>query len=64
MKVKELNAGIKRILIACETAFYNSDMTSDEQAHKENIDWILNSDTNDIEDILNHYAEMIESELC
>lgn len=41
-----------------------SDMTSDEQAHKENIDWILNSDINDIEDILNHYAEMIESELC
>lgn len=60
MKVKELPMGLQNLLVAHETLFYDTDMTATASDYTEQIEWLLDSDINDIDWLFEHYTEQIE----
>lgn len=54
---------LQNLIIACEDVFYRSDMTASEEDHDEQVEYILNSELDDLGDLFSMYTDMVEGML-
>lgn len=63
MRTRDLPISLQNLIIACEDILYRSDMAATEEEHGEQIEYLLNSELDELNDIFDMYTEMVEESI-